>query len=340
MPTTGKMEELLYPGVEVYLTENDKKERKTKFSLVAVKKNGIPRLIDTSISNNIFASLFDYIPDFKNWKIERKEFPLINSRFDFLLSRGDQKGLVEVKTCTILENKVSAFPDAISMRAVKHIKELVEAKKQGYIPFIVFLISGKANYFIPNYHLDPIFHKTFIENYNEINVLAMCYDLDDFLSINVPPDKVEIPINALNNFSINSGSYIIVYKLEKDEIINVGSLGNINFKSGYYLYTGSAKNNILLRTKRHKNKIKIKHWHIDYIHPPMAYMKTHNFINLNIECEIAKELSKLYSSVENFGSSDCKCVSHLFYCKNDPQIDINFINILFSLRFNEKHITY
>lgn len=113
------------------------------------------------------------------------------------------------------------------------------------------------------------------------------------------------------------GSYCLIMKLKNNSKIKVGKLGKLNFEKGYYVYVGSALNSLESRVKRHLSSNKKLHWHIDYF---LMYAKILEIIaaisNKRIECEIAKYLNNYAVSIENFGSSDCNCPSHLFYFKN------------------------
>lgn len=110
------------------------------------------------------------------------------------------------------------------------------------------------------------------------------------------------------------GSYLLVIKNENDEIIQIGKLGEIEFKKGYYIYVGSALNGLEQRIKRHLRLNKKIHWHIDYL------LKKSKIIDVfykendtREECLIAKKLDEKLYSITGFGCSDCKCKSHLFY---------------------------
>ena len=121
---------------------------------------------------------------------------------------------------------------------------------------------------------------------------------------------------------IMKGSYVLLIKLEKDKEIQIGKLGIIAFKKGYYAYVGSALNGLEQRINRHLRKNKKMHWHIDYLLKfgkiDSVFYKEHN---KKEECNIAKLFSKLIS-VEGFGSSDCNCKSHLFYGSKNEIIKI------------------
>jgi Uri superfamily endonuclease len=109
-------------------------------------------------------------------------------------------------------------------------------------------------------------------------------------------------------------SYVLLIGLEKEEKIEVGKRGAIHFKEGFYAYVGSAKKNLIQRIERHYSIEKKFHWHIDYLLKFSEIVET--YLSSMDECEIAGELSKNFSSIGGFGSSDCRCPSHLFYSSN------------------------
>ncbi len=129
-------------------------------------------------------------------------------------------------------------------------------------------------------------------------------------------------MNKINN----SGSYIIVFKLNERQIIQVGKLGMFTFPSGFYIYTGSGLRNLKQRIARHLRKEKSLKWHIDYLSvrcEPVWYYMIED--GINHECKLSHYISRLNnfsSPVKGFGSSDCKCNSHLFYTDSEQDWNI------------------
>ena len=135
---TGRCKELLIPGCEVWLTAPGTPDRKTKYDLVAVRKNnGILFNIDSHAPNKVV----------KEWLAEQDydrmipEYTYGDSRIDFYMERGDERFLMEVKGCTLEIDGVGYFPDAPTDRGVKHIRELIKAKKAGYHAMLAFVIQ-------------------------------------------------------------------------------------------------------------------------------------------------------------------------------------------------------
>lgn len=120
------------------------------------------------------------------------------------------------------------------------------------------------------------------------------------------------------------GTYIIVAYLLDNSRISIGSLGEIDFVKGSYLYIGSAMGNkgsmtLENRIKRHISNLNDKKifWHIDYLLKNKKCVITHIYLIpsiMRLECIISEEISNNSDNlVRDFGSSDCRCPSHLYY---------------------------
>ncbi|NHJ01486.1 MAG: DNA/RNA nuclease SfsA [Candidatus Heimdallarchaeota archaeon] len=163
VPDPGRLKELLIPNAEIILRKSDNVSRKTNYSLVGVKKGKIWVNIDSQIANKLFLSDFMQIPSFLEYKIIKSEFTFGRSRIDFLLEHRkiQKRALLEIKSATLVENGVALFPDAPTVRGVKHLNELISSLDTGYEAFVVFVIKREdAMSFTPNVKTDPIFTKT------------------------------------------------------------------------------------------------------------------------------------------------------------------------------------
>jgi sugar fermentation stimulation protein A len=117
------------------------------------------------------------------------------------------------------------------------------------------------------------------------------------------------------------GSYILVLNLRQHLNLEIGSLGQISFKPGWYLYVGSAISGLKARIRRHFNKKKLPHWHIDYLSNKLPIITIVLFISdKRLECLIADNLKRELNFIPGFGCSDCECSSHLFFTESEPQI--------------------
>ncbi len=117
------------------------------------------------------------------------------------------------------------------------------------------------------------------------------------------------------------GSYCLCIEVGDSIKIRIGSLGFIDFMKGYYVYVGSALTGLEQRITRHfkvsKGEHSVTHWHIDYLLKDENARINSVFIKsseVSIECEISisEKMSGLGTPVKNFGSSDCRCGSHLY----------------------------
>ncbi len=155
---TGRCRELLIPGVDVWCQHHDDPKRKTKFSLITVKKGDRLINIDSQIPNKL---AFDYVksgglgfvPD-----LVKAEQTFGNSRFDLYYEEGEKKGFVEVKGVTLEEDGIARFPDAPTERGRKHLQELEQAVLQGYDAHVLFILQmSDMLRFEPNVQRDPQF---------------------------------------------------------------------------------------------------------------------------------------------------------------------------------------
>ncbi|MCE5215228.1 MAG: GIY-YIG nuclease family protein [Methanobacterium sp.] len=115
---------------------------------------------------------------------------------------------------------------------------------------------------------------------------------------------------------ILKGTYCLLFELDETSSIRIGSLGIVEFKKGYYAYIGSALNSLKGRLDRHLREDKKLYWHVDYF---LAHKNTkivtiiYALNDDRFECELADKIADQGKSILNFGCSDCKCDSHLFF---------------------------
>lgn len=121
------------------------------------------------------------------------------------------------------------------------------------------------------------------------------------------------------HFRSSKGSYVLMLWLAEPRTIGVGKLGECAFQAGYYFYVGSAlgAGGLAGRLKHHCNPRKL-HWHVDYLRS-IAELQEIWFTadEQRRECQVVAELARLPQLTRpfpGFGSSDCRCLSHLFYC--------------------------
>ena len=150
---TGRCRELLIPNESVvYVQEHEiSARRKTRYSLIGVRKNGYLINMDSQAPNRVVYEWLlkgGFLADITEIK---KEYRYGSSRIDLFFKRGDKSCLMEVKGVTLEDNGVVRFPDAPTERGVRHIYELMAAAKEGYEAYIMFVVQMKGvKYFEPN----------------------------------------------------------------------------------------------------------------------------------------------------------------------------------------------
>jgi len=152
---TGRCREILKENAMVFLQKSLNPNRKTAYSLIGAVKGSRIVNIDSQAPNGVFyESLLNgtvMLPGFKEITLVLKEKTFGNSRFDFYVESKKRKAFVEVKGVTLEEDGIAKFPDAPTERGVKHVKELVRAKKSGFDAFVVFIVQMNGiKYFTPN----------------------------------------------------------------------------------------------------------------------------------------------------------------------------------------------
>jgi Uri superfamily endonuclease len=115
------------------------------------------------------------------------------------------------------------------------------------------------------------------------------------------------------------GTYVLVMCLPTPTQVTVGRLGSFRLSSGWYSYVGSAlgPGGLAARLARHRRRRKRRHWHIDYLEGLVQMTEIWWMVSgEREECAWALALNRLCDTtiaVPGFGSSDCRCPSHLLY---------------------------
>lgn len=183
---TGRCRELLVPGARVYLEPSSNPARKTPYDLIAVEKGEKLINMDAQAPNRVFgewARAGRFIPGLT---LLRPETTFGGSRFDFYWEAPGRRGFVEVKGVTLEEDGVVRFPDAPTLRGVKHLEELVRARRAGYEAAVCFVIQMEdVIRFQPNDRTHPAFGQALrAAAAAGVEVLA--------LDCRVAPDRLEL----------------------------------------------------------------------------------------------------------------------------------------------------
>lgn len=161
-------------------------KRKTSWDLIAVKKEEVLVNIDSQAPNKavkewLSSGGLGFIPD-----ILKPEYQYEDSRFDFYLEHENKRWLIEVKGVTLEKDGIALFPDAPTLRGVKHVEGLVRHSKEGFETAILFVIQMDGIlYFTPNETMHPAFAQA-LHQAKQVGVNILAYDCE------VTPDSMMI----------------------------------------------------------------------------------------------------------------------------------------------------
>lgn len=160
-PNTGSMRSCSTPGSRVCLSKSDNTTRKYPHTLEMIHSDGGWVGVNTGLTNSIVVEAI------KLGKIQELG-PVDNvhtevkvssaSRLDIMVEGGGRKAYIEVKNCSLVEDGVAMFPDAVTARGTKHLHELAKLVGRGHGGVIFYLVQrSDARIFKPAAHIDPLY---------------------------------------------------------------------------------------------------------------------------------------------------------------------------------------
>lgn len=188
-PNTGTLKTCSDPGSTVLLSRNSNPRRKTRWTWEATQVNGIWVGINTLLPNRLVAMAVEqgWLPEFQGWRLLRREAPMgQRSRVDLLLERNGRLCYLEIKNVTMVESGIAFFPDAVTARGTRHLRELEAAVSQGHRGVIFFLVQREDGRELrPADGIDPKYGQT-LRNVVAAGVEAVAY------RTKVTPNYVEL----------------------------------------------------------------------------------------------------------------------------------------------------
>lgn len=161
-PNTGSMKNCLFEGNRVWFSTSNNAKRKYPHTfelmetdvghLIGINTGRANALAEDAIHRGVIAELQGYSQLSREVKYGQE-----NSRIDILLT-GDnqQKCYIEVKSCTLLEEGTGFFPDAVTKRGQKHLRELIEMVQLGHRAVLLFVVQHSGIHTVkPASHIDP-----------------------------------------------------------------------------------------------------------------------------------------------------------------------------------------
>jgi sugar fermentation stimulation protein A len=165
-PNTGSMLQCAVAGHPVLISRAANPARKLAWTLELIRVNGHWVDTHTHRTNRVVEEALrgGAIPGLAGYEVV-PEYRYGASRLDFLLRRDETKILLEVKNVTLTDGgAVACFPDAVTERGRRHLRELLQAKREGWRAVIFFLVQrGEARAFRPADHIDPKYGETLRE---------------------------------------------------------------------------------------------------------------------------------------------------------------------------------
>lgn len=325
MPNPGRMKELLFPGVTLLITPHQAKA--TAFRVIGIMKGQTALMLDTLKSNTVAEWLINsrQIPGWESYFVVKREITMGDSRFDLLLSDGRNEPFpVEVKTCTLFGKHGAMFPDAVTARGAKHVRELTERARQGMKSGILMLVQqNQCSWFLPDFHTDPEFAHAFRDSlpYVEWKIAGISWnrklELEDRVSLLSVPEKV------LERENRDRGCAFFVWKLDPDVSVN-----GYSWKKGYYVGLW-YKDGELDRWVRHlKGKQKVIHNVADELRSIAGRITG---IPIRSSENITEYIEK---RLEELGIRKIDEGGHLFYTENNPWDRKEFAEILEDVEIN------
>ncbi|WP_110455888.1 DNA/RNA nuclease SfsA [Shewanella algidipiscicola] len=184
-PNTGSMRNCLFPGEKVWFSTSDNPKRKYPNTWeLAQTDTGHLIGINTGRANALAAEAIadGVITELQGYSQLRREvkYGNENSRIDLLLEDARLgRCYIEVKSCTLLEQQQGYFPDAVSTRGQKHLRELIEMVHLGHRAILLFVVQHSGiDRVSAAQHIDPDYAQLLFQAHQAgVEILAYCTEM-------------------------------------------------------------------------------------------------------------------------------------------------------------------
>ncbi len=189
-PNSGSMRGCSTPGSPVIISKSDNPKRKYAWTLEMVQDNGIWIGVNTGLTNRIVREALEngIIDDFGAIESIQAEVKVSDkSRLDFLVQTATGPVYIEVKNCSLVEENRAIFPDAVTVRGSRHLRELALLCKNNTVrAAVLFCIQrSDGSCFRAAGDIDPVYADT-LHKVQQHGVHALAYRAE------VKPDSVTI----------------------------------------------------------------------------------------------------------------------------------------------------
>jgi len=178
-PNSGSMLGCNLPGLPVMLSLSPNPNRKLAYTWELVQVNGYWVGLNTMLPNRLAeeAILDGTVAELQGYANLRREvsYGSERSRIDILLEGEKGHCYVEVKNVTLVEHGLALFPDAVTERGQKHLRELMEVVKNGHRGVLLFTVQrGDGSAVAPADAIDPTYGRLLREAVKQ-GVEALAY---------------------------------------------------------------------------------------------------------------------------------------------------------------------
>ena len=177
---SGTMKSCLEEGAEVMLSPATDPKRKTRYTWEMIRIDGNWIGINTGVPNKLAYEALknDRIMGLRGFTTIRREVRFGDSRFDLFAEKPGEKCFIEVKNVTLKDANWARFPDAVTVRGLKHLNGLMEVRRQGMRAVMLYIIQrSDVEVFGPAWNIDPAYGdaliNAFMEGVEVMPVMAM-----------------------------------------------------------------------------------------------------------------------------------------------------------------------
>ena len=163
LPNPGRLEELLVPGRRLRLRPAARPGRKTDWTALLVETPAGEGWVslDTTLPNRLIERALRrrWIEELQSWSPSGREVTLGDSRLDFVLERGGRRMALEVKSVSLVRGGTGRFPDAVTARGTRHLRELEELAGRGGWSAAVLFVAQRSDVerVVADREIDPDF---------------------------------------------------------------------------------------------------------------------------------------------------------------------------------------
>ena len=145
-PNSGSMKGCAIPGATAWISDSENPKRKLRYTLEIIETDDFKICVNTQRPNGLVEEAIrsGVISELDGYEEIKREvrYGSENSRIDLLLTRESERCFVEVKNATLGdETGVIRFPDAVTTRGTKHLRELMDVVRAGERAVLIFCVS-------------------------------------------------------------------------------------------------------------------------------------------------------------------------------------------------------